>query len=845
MRIKFAGGFHRAAVSHRWRLIRLGRRQRRPITLLDGAKMEIADWLRTIGLEGYEPVFRENRIDEEALLTLSEEQLKQMGIGAVEHRRRLVAALDVLSSSMLGFPLAGKIAALADEDDLAAVLIHLNDTYRIEERLPDVPGMARIATLVKRISRYVKRKLGEDRTLVLHAGDFLSPSLMNVKLHSEGGQMIELLGHCGVDWALLGNHEFDRGPEALKRSLAAARFKVVASNLRPRDTGYPPIAELALWPRKDPFLAIAGFAGEETIAQAEARGGFETRRWHEVLPKIVEQVKADSRLGAFVALSHMNRNEDKQVQETLGGLWHKRGFAYLLGGHDHDISWQEPGPCLLAKNLSNAKTVTVILLRKSGIVAPPKDALPPPRDPPTRRAEIEIAANMRRFEYGDDGWRQVYPAFDTVVNDAKAAWRRTAPSRSRPDFLDAFERRIAKVASDWPEKEVRSWGYIGRADRSLVELAMFDASDDFRSDVYTLPRHDGDPDTLRRIKPAPAAQRATARWLAQLAAGLGPHGGRLVADFTRAAAKLDATDAALRARSTDFGNFVADALKAAAGVDLALVNAGSFRIDDFVAPRVTLRDLEEVFLFDGPDALTVVELTRNEIGDFFAHALKTVGGGGFLQVSDRQDGDWAARPTARVVITKYLLAGQGDGYPALLARSRNVGPDRVFDCLGGASLAKYSINKMVLKGAPHVRYTADPRLVGAAPPGVETELVQSLMVRIDTYIAAAAAAGLSEDQARSLPYQPGSWASKLTPAGRAALIELRKQVVEIVGRQGLRWVNEHLLGALEESREGFERRVRYRDYAVTTMEGLGQLGPVDPPGASSATIESVRGLPGH
>jgi hypothetical protein len=152
---------------------------------------------------------------------------------------------------------------------------------------------------------------------------------------------------------------------------------------------------------------------------------------------------------------------------------------------------------------------------------------------------------------------------------------------------------------------------------------------------------------------------------------------------------------------------------------------------------------------------------------------------------------------------------------------------------------------MVLKGAPHVRYTADPRLVGAAPPGVETELVQSLMVRIDTYIAAAAAAGLSEDQARSLPYQPGSWASKLTPAGRAALIELRKQVVEIVGRQGLRWVNEHLLGTLEESREGFERRVRYRDYAVATMEGLGQLGPVDPPGASSATIESVRGLPGH
>jgi hypothetical protein len=61
-----------------------------------------------------------------------------------EDRRRLVVALHVLNSCKLGFSLAGRIAALADEDDLAAVLIHLNDTYRIEERLPDVPGMARI-----------------------------------------------------------------------------------------------------------------------------------------------------------------------------------------------------------------------------------------------------------------------------------------------------------------------------------------------------------------------------------------------------------------------------------------------------------------------------------------------------------------------------------------------------------------------------------------------------------------------------------------------------------------------------------------------------------------------------
>jgi 2',3'-cyclic-nucleotide 2'-phosphodiesterase (5'-nucleotidase family) len=39
------------------------------------------------------------------------------------------------------------------------------------------------------------------------------------------------------------------------------------------------------------------------------------------------------------------------------------------------------------------------------------------------------------------------------------------------------------------------------------------------------------------------------------------------------------TDDNLRTRSTDFGNFAADALKRGAQADIALINAGSFRFD--------------------------------------------------------------------------------------------------------------------------------------------------------------------------------------------------------------------------------------------------------------------------
>jgi hypothetical protein len=44
------------------------------------------------------------------------------------------------------------IAQLAARDDLAAVILHLNDTYQIEARPPDTPGMARIASLVQRVT---------------------------------------------------------------------------------------------------------------------------------------------------------------------------------------------------------------------------------------------------------------------------------------------------------------------------------------------------------------------------------------------------------------------------------------------------------------------------------------------------------------------------------------------------------------------------------------------------------------------------------------------------------------------------------------------------------------------
>jgi len=69
-------------------IIGTGRRQ--------GAFMEIGDWLRSLGLERYEAAFRDNAISEKILPSLTVEDLKDLGVAMVGHRRMLLDAIATL-----------------------------------------------------------------------------------------------------------------------------------------------------------------------------------------------------------------------------------------------------------------------------------------------------------------------------------------------------------------------------------------------------------------------------------------------------------------------------------------------------------------------------------------------------------------------------------------------------------------------------------------------------------------------------------------------------------------------------------------------------------------------------
>src|SRR6516225_3237921 len=58
--------------------------------------MDVGSWLRGLGLERYEAAFRENEIDGTVLSTLTADDLKDLGIGIVGHRRKLLDAIVAL-----------------------------------------------------------------------------------------------------------------------------------------------------------------------------------------------------------------------------------------------------------------------------------------------------------------------------------------------------------------------------------------------------------------------------------------------------------------------------------------------------------------------------------------------------------------------------------------------------------------------------------------------------------------------------------------------------------------------------------------------------------------------------
>jgi class 3 adenylate cyclase/predicted ATPase len=77
--------------------------------------MDVGDWLRKLGLEQYAAAFRDNAIDASVLPGLTAEDLKDLGVTLVGHRRRLLDAIAALGQEAVSTPSAAPMPAAAAE----------------------------------------------------------------------------------------------------------------------------------------------------------------------------------------------------------------------------------------------------------------------------------------------------------------------------------------------------------------------------------------------------------------------------------------------------------------------------------------------------------------------------------------------------------------------------------------------------------------------------------------------------------------------------------------------------------------------------------------------------------
>ena len=133
--------------------------------------MEIGVWLSSLGLERYEPAFRDNEIDWEALPKLTAEDLKDLGVVLGSHRRKLLEAISALRSPLPDPPPQageGRVGVEAERRQLTVMFCDLVGSTALSARLDpedlrDIFGAyhSAVAAVVGSFDGFVAKYMGD------------------------------------------------------------------------------------------------------------------------------------------------------------------------------------------------------------------------------------------------------------------------------------------------------------------------------------------------------------------------------------------------------------------------------------------------------------------------------------------------------------------------------------------------------------------------------------------------------------------------------------------------------------------------------------------------------------
>ena len=317
------------------------------------------------------------------------------------------------------------LAAGAKAETVRLTFLHVNDIYQHAPR-DGRGGLAELGTLVERA-----RAAAQGPVFFTLGGDLISPSLASSV--TRGQHMIELFNALGLDVAVLGNHEFDFGPEVTAERIAESRFPWLGTNVLGAE-GRPFGGAVASVIREAAGLRI-GFLGvltPDTAQLARADGVTFTPPAAALRAGIAELHRQGADL--IVALTHLDLDDDRRLARDMPGL------ALLLGGHDHDAISILEGGALLVKAGQDAHWLAVIEM------------------------DVETAANGRPARVVSLGWRFVpnvgtppSPTIAPIIARIEGELDRTlgaplatlvAPLDSRTSIVRTREAAIGNLIAD-------------------------------------------------------------------------------------------------------------------------------------------------------------------------------------------------------------------------------------------------------------------------------------------------------------------------------------------------------------------------------------------------------------
>jgi 5'-nucleotidase len=331
--------------------------------------------------------------------------------------------------------------------EAVVTLLHFNDVYEITPvEGGKAGGLARVATIRQRLLRE------RGPVITTLGGDFLSPSALGTsRLDNEplaGRQMVAVLNAVGLDWATLGNHEFDISERQFRARLGESRFRYVISNVTDTLGAHFPgtvpwaIVRVPLAGR-DVRLGLVG-----SVLPANKAPWVRYSDPYEAVRQAVAAMRDST--DAIVALTHQYYYQDDRLATEVDGI------DVILGGHEHENFLLRRGTRLtpIVKSDGNVRSVFVVTLRfpegarqpvVSAELVPVTDATP---EDPVVAKEVDRWLEAAFAGYGRSG----FSPRDVVVNLPEALDARESTIRAQGSGMT--ELLLAAMKREAPDAEI-------------------------------------------------------------------------------------------------------------------------------------------------------------------------------------------------------------------------------------------------------------------------------------------------------------------------------------------------------------------------------------------------------